>query len=355
MVARSALPLLAAFGLFAAGCLSGPVPHEESSASPGLGAAPFQDPSERNTAAAPVWQTGEWWTYRVTDNVGRVYEGTRVVAGVDDDTYVVGFPIEEWPEFGARIIGFHFPAMGDVQASDMAFEVHDEVYKALDFPLTAGKSWTSSFEGQAMTFTVEEVTEKAARITGARIYNDAAQEASQTALGLGFATTGEYEAELGEFRRLTIDVYGTLEILDHGFGWEGTIRAPRNQSMPLHTQRIAGVGPALALTPTEDIEVLRGPDGMSLVLGAGSLYNGDVYGPGLYRITAIHPDGTPYMVEAGPMERLTFSHFEVGPPAGTWHVEFLTAGPGAVTAEGFAYEVHDIDIPSLEVRRPATV
>ena len=88
-------------------------------------------------------------------------------------------------------------------------------------------------------------------------------------------------------------------------------------------------------------------DRVSFVLILGNL-RGDLPVGGYYKETATAPDGTVYELDmrpdAGRQFRIgTFKH---DAPGGTWRFEHLALGPGIAMAEGIAYHVYDILLPS---------
>lgn len=352
MTGTGRAPLLAF--LLLAGCLgSDDRSAQDADGATGLRFLAGDDPAQRTTAAAPQWSTGEWWRYRVTpDAHNPPFEVTRVVAGRDGDTYVVGMPLEDW---SADVVSFHLPAFGDIRASDLAYEVHDGMYKLLDFPLTPGATWQAFFEFDNVTVTVHEVTTKSATLAVTRDFtNPATSNAlNEVLFGGNFSATVLYDAELGEVRSLDIDAFGLVEVVDHGFGWTGTLRCPRGQDFVFFE---GGIGPVAQGTPAGtpgDAEVGDQYDGMALTMGVGPLGVGGVPLTGYYRERATAPDGTVYEVTALPAEgEFQFHTFGVERPGGRWTFEHVAGGPGLAQSEGFAFEVHDVTLPGLAVTRP---
>lgn len=356
---RSTLAVLA---FLVAGCSASPASDDPADA-PGADALVFllgDDPLQRTTTAAPQWATGEWWRYHVETITGVSYDVTRVVAGRDGDNYTVGMPLEDWAELGDMVIGYHLPGYGDVRVSDLMYEVHDLPYKLLDFPLEAGKTWEAGFEFSEITVTVESATTSDAVIRVEKLYQQPwskpLQPVTSKVVGDPYTARAEYDAALGEFRLLDIMGYARVEVVGHGFGHEGVVRVPRNQGIAFvdGVIGVAGTGTNGGGDPTTgQVEVPPTWDGMSLVLAAGALgYDGQGT-TGSYREVAIAPNGTRYEYSKGPLDgHFDFKHLSVGPPGGLWRFEHYAVGPGLAQSEGFAYEVHDVDIPSMQVTRP---
>lgn len=332
-------------GLLLAGCLASAPNEDAADESPaGLVATVADVPGTRTTATAAQWATGEWWQYRVADTFGNVYEVKRVVAGRDGSDYVVGMPRDEW---NPEVIAFHLPGFGEVRAADLAYKVHNGYYNLLKFPLTAGESWEAFFEFGNVTVTVETVEAGKATI---RVENPQSA-ADEAVAGQRFNAKATYDAELGEIGKLDVEGYGSIEVTDHGLGWTGIVRSPRDQAFAIYAT--GGVITQGDDPVNEQVVVEDGHDAMVLVLGVGARSAAGQVPPAVCRETATAPDRTVYQVTKGPLDAAAdFTKFEVERPAGTWTFEHLRAGYCLTQSEGFAYEVHDIELPGLAVTRP---
>ncbi len=343
-----------------AGCLSPPKGGDVVPADSDLDFLVGDDPASRTTAAAPRWATGEWWQYHVLLHyTGAEYDVTRVVAGRDGDNYTVGMPLEDWEAMGDNVIGYHLPGLGDVRVSDLMYEVHDLPYKLLDFPLQAGDSWQAGFEFSEVIVTVESADAAGAVMRVEKMYEQAwgpvAAPVTNRVLGDVYTARAEYDARLGEVRLLDIPGYARVEVVDHGYGFEGTVRVPRNQGMPFVNGRIAGLpdrnDPTHPITGEAHVEDVY--DRMALTLGAGSLAFEGQQSTGYYKETARGPDGEYVLEKVPPNTALEFKHFSVERPGGAWTFEHIAIGPGGAQSEAFAYEIHDVTVPGLQVTRPA--
>lgn len=298
----------------------------------------------RTLEAPPQWRLGEWWKVRLTDEFDhQATEGLRVVAGAQDDNYLVGMPQDA---FLNSYMVLHIPGYGEVSRADLSFEVHDVPFGLLNFPLVTGKTWQSAFEGRPITVTVKET-----RQTEAGLQFDGASDH-------GNAT---YDVRLGELRRLQINGYATLEVLEHGANYRGIVTVPHMHDLVFVQVRFGLLfgGQGLAPTPlgplnpslTDTVEVDPTYDRVSFALFVGTLPNpvtGQFDLPNaVYKETAKAPDGTVFevMATAADPPGLHLKTFMFDQPDGTWTFEHLAGGPGFVVSEGIAYHVYDVVLP----------
>lgn len=299
---------------------------------------------ERSLDAAPKWRLGEHWEYKVVDGfTGTEYRTTRIVAGTDGGNYLVGFPIDN---FGNDILVLHVPGFGDVSQANLGFEVHDVPFEPLRFPLREGETWETHFEGLNMTMVVESISGNVATITGAG----------------AFGMTITYDAEIGEMTVIDITNYARVELVKHGFRYDGVVRVPHAHDLVFQHGRLAallsitggpGAGPQV---PTETIEVEPGYDHLAFTLIAGSAVNllagSNLPMPitasgGYYDEKVTGPDNTVYQLTTLPHEQaLKLAFFGSGDPTGTWTLEHTAIGPGIAMAEGIGYHSIDVELPS---------
>lgn len=116
--------------LLAAGCLS---------ASPG-----GDDSDGAGAIAAPVWETGQWWTYVVVIPE-EVVVTTMVVGDVDETDYHLGS--SRLVDAQRHAVLNHNPALGRIRVADMALYEKNEPQLLLQFPLETGASWNFSLFG----------------------------------------------------------------------------------------------------------------------------------------------------------------------------------------------------------------
>jgi hypothetical protein len=305
----------------------------------GLESAP-PPPGERTLAEAPRWRLGEWWTYRIRDQfTGNTFEVTRIVAGTMGQDYLVGFPVDA---FSNDALVLHLPGVGDVAQADLSFEVHDARFHPLRFPLEAGDSWTTQFEGRNGTMLVESTSGGSAVLAGS---------------GQGWGMNLTYDAEAGDLVRLSYPGYMDLELVAHGYGHQGDVRVPHAHDLVFFHGRVAGpLG--LGLEPrtdqpiTEEVVVPEGYDRLSFALIAGNVLLGatpqgePLPASGVYRERATSPDGTVYelvVLPSDPALRVTFHGSDA--PAGTWQLEHAALGPGLAFIEGIGYHSIDVRLP----------
>ena len=308
-------------------------------------------PGERTLEAAPRWRLGEWWTYTMTDGfTGGTYDFTRVVAGEDRaaGNYLVGFPAEE---FSNDVMLFHVPGFGDITQSNLAYETHDAYFKPLDFPLSAGKSWETEFEGTGLG--LAEVT-----------VLDAGRAQIDLTLGAGYTVKAIYDAELGEISEMEVlqggNLYARYQVTGHGYDYRGIVRVPHAHDLVFIHGRFAGVvnagasgsGP-VSTGITETVPVSPGYDRVSFIIavGGGSTFLGAPASAGVFRETVTAPDGTKYEATWTPADLaagrdLTIIAVGHDKPEGDWTLEHAAGGAGVAFVEGIGYHSIDVDLPS---------
>jgi len=302
-------------------------------------------PGTRTLAAVPEWRLGEWWEYKVTDNF-RDAEITikRVVAGTFGTSYLVGFPLEA---FSNDALVLHVPGYGDIDQADLSFEVHDVDMQILTFPLEAGKTWATAFEGRPGNATILSAAEGKATI---RLTD-----------GSTFNWTAIYDAETGDLERLDDPNYATVELVGHGYGYEGDVRVPHAHDLVFQHGLFGPWGisqdPTADPTPGERIQTVDVAPGydrlaFTIIVGGGpNLFVGGlptVPGSGAYSERVTSPNGTVYELSMGPEEPggLKLEFFGTGDPTGTWTLEHQADGPGIALAEGIGYHSIDLSLPS---------
>jgi len=238
----------------------------------------------------PRWEPGDWWTIEFTDPTpaadGATYTTTRIVAEADDETYLVGMPLEA---FNDKILVWHMPGFGNVAPDTLGFLVHGEPFKPLDFPLEEGKTWQTSFLTD-MTARVVDVSQGEATVefTGSSPF---APGTNYTAMRL------VYDAEQGVITQLESFPgpvagsgvsHGSYEVVDHGDDYEGEVMVPENRREVFFSSRLAGVlgGP----TPSDTAQVPDDVDRVTLAHVMGEVHDKG-HTTGVYRETSITPGG----------------------------------------------------------------
>lgn len=289
----------------------------------------------------PQWVTGEWWTVELTDGfTGATYTATRVVAGAQGDDYLVGMPLHA---FSNELMVLHLPGFGEVSRADLSFEVHDARFAPLQFPLTDGATWETEFEGRLVTATVSVKDATTAQVE---------------LIGQNDRIVVTYDATIGEIRELVADGYASYRVIDHGFGFNETVTVPHMHDLIFQEVRIgpalAAGGPVLGFTPSAPQDVVPVDstyDRVSFVLVAGTILPDASAPQGLYSEKATAPDGTAYELTVLPTDsaglKLLFGKHDA--PGGDWTFDHVAAGPGIALAEGIAYHVYDVELPSGRV------
>lgn len=290
-------------------------------------------PAARSLAAPPTWQSGEWWRIQITEHMsGQSFEVTRVVAGVEGDHYLVGMPSDAFVD-AAMVL--HLPGFGLVGRQDLSYEIHDSVFAPVRFPLDEGASWETEFEGWAMTATVVRASGGVAEIDME---------------GDGGTLRIVYDAAVGEVTSLQVEGYLEYEVVEHGFGHQGVVTVPHMNDVVFNTFRAASprIGDDLG-SPLETITVDETYERVSFALLVGAyIPDGRTITSGVFRERATAPDGTSYEIMITPLdapgEHIAF--FGNSAPGGDWTFEHAPAGGGYVLAEGIAYHVYEVDLPS---------
>ena len=340
--------LLVVVGLLVAGCVQ-PDPEAESvtlaNATPSEGLAlellPTGAPPATEAApsldAPPQWRGGEWWKVKVTDAFdGKSWEATRVVAGKEGEAYLVGMPRDA---FSNEQMVIHLPGYGQVSPSSLGFEVHNCPFDPLQFPLTEGKEWDTQFECRDFH---AKATVKSPTIAQVELSNKGGERMVVT-----------YDAQMHEVSKIVFDGYATVEVTDHGYDFQGIVTVPH--MFHLVFQQVwssAGVLGAKAPEPVQTVKVDSTYDRVSFVLIVGSLVpfvqpGAPDAAAGYYDEKVTGPDGKPYELVMLPHESgLKLAYFMVDKPGGEWQFQHVVAGPGLAVAEGIAYHVYDVEMPS---------
>ena len=286
--------------------------------------------------APPQLEIGEWWRVKFSSPLtGETAEYVRVVADIQGDVYVVGMPHEGWYK---EAVLYHTPGFGDVN-KDLSYFTHDEIFQPIRFPIVDGDTWETTFSGSP-PLTAET-----------KLNGDGTATITFTGPSLTGGTTTALEAvydpsihEICSFNHFTAQ----FEVVDHGYGFEGWITIPRGEDLVFFHGRIGpaldiGLQPAL---PTETVNVSGGFNRLSFFLSAGGLVGPTTSAsPGVFRETAVAPDGTKFESLVLPGQPRTFDMYEFPDPDGDWQLEHLVAGAGAAFIEGIAYHQYDIRLP----------
>lgn len=290
-------------------------------------------PDEWNATleAPPQWRLGQWWTFRMTEHfTGASHEATIVVAGAERDWFLTGMPEDD---FKHEIMVLHVPGVGQIGKTDLRWDIHDEYFQPLQFPLREGDTWNTQWNARDVQADVIDVT---------------ATTATVEFIGNSDHFTLTYDADVGTIVSLEQDGYATLELVDHGFEYEGVVTVPHEHELIFFHGRLAGaLGVGFQdmepLPPVETITIDGDYDRVSF----GLLILGLVPG-GVYAIEATAPDGSSYEANMVGTEEneVQINIHSNDSPVGDWELVFAAAGPGGVIIEGIAYHVFDIELPS---------
>lgn len=274
-------------------------------------------------ASPPRWEAGDWWKLRLTnDHVGGPIEVTQVVAVARDDAYVVGFPRDE---FNLFVIAEHGPAYGELDPRTLGYDAHETRFDPLDFPLTAGKSWSTTFAGEP--------------VVGRVVQADAATARVEFHAGAGLVLRLTYDAAARNVVRWESPEF-RAEVFDYGSGFEGPVRYATSiehyflrESASLTEATRAMHEPATYLIPAHYTD-------LAFLLHVGGP------APGVYSQTLVAPDGTTFRQVVTPTTqeeyRVSYHHFTR--PAGEWRA--VPAAPGGVaTVAGLAYVADEVPRP----------
>ena len=279
--------------------------------------------------AAPRLVAGEWWRLKLVNGE----EVVRVVAEVTDEGYVIGMPHEGWYK---ELISFHSPALGDV-GRDLSYATHNEVFQPVVFPIEEGATWETVWATVPYTAEVTEVSGVRATI----VLTPAAQpQPTDPVFALfGFAgapATLVYDASMHEIVSFDAGDFLGYEVLEHGYGFEGWVTIPRGEHTAIDHGQLGPANPGETPGP-RTIEVAGGYNRMTLMQAIFPV------APGAYRMRAVAPDGTEFLLESTGEPAILFS--EAKDPDGAWVTDDIAAGAGAVYNMGIAYHQYDILLP----------
>lgn len=161
---------------------------------------------------APAWAIGHWWLYGIEAGDGGEGAPTTYVVAEDqgDDWWMA----TDSPERAFQDQRDDISRLGPQRKADLAGSQGDDRIEFFHWPLAAGATWPTRWDGQAVTVTVD-----AADPTGASL---TARNATQVAY------TYTYDAEAGWFGELHRhgpdgQVAFSLVLLDFGGNWTGQL------------------------------------------------------------------------------------------------------------------------------------
>lgn len=287
-----------------------------------------QDGEDRATLQEPpTWEAGDWWDVQVEYTIFDETATTRrVVAGTVGGDHRVGLA-----PFSNPVVFGHLPGVGDVRASDLSYDVHGERFQPLDFPLTEGKTWTTSYLDTEYEATVNATEGTAAEISFAATDGDLRMAAV-------------YDAEVGALTEVHGPLGTKVTVTDHGMNHTGEVVVPHDRAQMLDGRFAGaftfGLEPA---PPVGSIEVPDEYDRASVGLLLGSIGGT----PGFYREEAHDPAGNTFAATS--TGEFTISLDLSQEPSGTWETSHVTAGAGFAATELVLYKIQTATLPDEPV------
>jgi hypothetical protein len=316
---------------------------------PGLPNATFvestnETPIPATLAAPPQWRVGEWWTIKVADAFdGKTFDATQVVAGTEPSSFLVGMPATA---FSTQIMVLHMPGFGQVSRADLSYDVHNCPFEPLKFPLTDGKTWSTKFECNPVSAVVHVTSPTVAVV-------------NLTGPGGRFLVT--YDSTVQAITSIVDQNYGTVQVTGHGFGYRGVVTVPHQFRLVFQQARLLVPvfnGTPTPAQPSDTRTIPQTFDQVSFVIILGNILpivrpGAPDQAAGYYQETVTAPNGTTFQGTMLPSERgLKLLFFTSPEPGGTWKFTHVVAGPGIAEAEGIAYHVYNVDLPSGTVSMP---
>lgn len=142
-------PLAAAVALTVAlaGCVSPPEDVDAASLAPSVPSAGLSAPTvvaDKNlTVDVPAWSVGDAWTIETMDEVPE--RATVVVVSASASSYEMATTSETHAIYDAL---FDMSYIGRIRGSDLAGHQQDQPVQFFSFPLSDGKRWTATWDGQ---------------------------------------------------------------------------------------------------------------------------------------------------------------------------------------------------------------
>lgn len=297
------------------------------------------------TAQPPRLVAGEWWRIQFKSGLFADLDApdvVRVVSEAGPNGYVMGMPHEGW--FKEAIV-FHAPAFGDV-GRDLSYDVHNQRFMPLKFPLVTGETWVTPFGGDNYTATVERADNATATIR----YDPPASDPQPTdpllALLSPVSTSGTmrmtYDARQHEVVHFEAP-FGAWDVVAHGYGFTGWTTVPRAERTAIDYGQFLPATPGAPLL-TRSVSIPTGYNRMTLLQAVAAI------GPGVYRVRDVSPNGTQYATESTATRGLTVRFHEASAPGGIWTLEDVVGGIGATYTMGMAYHQYDVRLPDGAIR-----
>lgn len=288
---------------------------------------PITDSFRASDVQPPEWRVGDWWTYHLTsDTYGIDTTVTLVVANETPTGYAIGYPAAQ-AENATLPLLFHMPAIGPVTEA-LAYDVHEERFEPIDWPLEDGKSWTATWIGADVRLTAHEENETW-RINNTGHEDDAA--------GLRYEIV--YDPTVGaitSFTRTGLDgvLRQGVELVERGTTFTGEIATVGNIRVVLLESRTEGsmaagapAVPQIAFAPPEGVDTLL----------VGCVAGGE---PGQYHAEVRNAAGVVCALDTTVQPGAATLDLQVveAPAEGDgWEARLAAVGQGSATAEVLGY------------------
>ena len=285
--------------------------------------------------APPTWWRGEWWTFEVTASAfgNRVDQVTAVVADANERDYLVGVP--EQDGINDFVLLSHLPWVGEIGRTNLSWSIHDHWTEFVKFPLREGSTWQTTLAGAPATAMaiILDATHAQVDITGGVL-----------------PIRVVYNATLGAFD--TIDLVGLvkMKVIDHGYGYTGSVLVPLNVALPIFHGR-AAVAVEVAPKPTYPMlpQPVNGPaDNVntpqrqhgSVIQFVGNFFLLPAHTHGAYAEHLTLPSGQVKEIARTPLQGvgLSFHTFRLDKPGGTWQMKHVAAGAGIAATEAIFFD-----------------
>jgi hypothetical protein len=286
---------------------------------------------DNDTAQAPAWRVGQWWSWRLeTQAYDEEAEVATVVLSDDGPTYSVGTPD---PDAAAHVYPFHLIPIGDIDRSNLAWQAHGLPVEFLRFPLEDNATWTTDM----WAFQGAEVVVRQANVTGPSGPHDGFRIDMSYPGGGGLIASADWSPAEAQFVRVSSyfggpEPFASAILLDSGDNADGTA-FPFVASDLLRYNANAGEPESMT---AESFEVDAASD---LVILACFLSGS----PGVYRVAMVPADG-----QAGTCEAVNQAaggtRYQVvvrEAAAGTGHVVGTSLGQGGSNVELFQVDTGD--------------
>ena len=160
---------------------------------------------------APTWDSGDWWRLRLTlDDETPKGTSTVVLGVVKDATGKYHFGLQTWDP---RILFAPLVPLGTLQPGGLQFEVYGRPFKAIEFPIQAGRSWNTNLGDDPVSARVVSVQDGLARIDYTLVHG------ANEVLGISASFSAVWDDDLGFFQEI-IHPNG-IEVVTLARGYDG--------------------------------------------------------------------------------------------------------------------------------------